>query len=136
MRDEATQKKVKRVTIKNLSDGIEKKIGFADPEIATKLAKFLIEKSNEEGKVELMDDAEFKGQTHSEAVWILRKDLHAKVNQYIKDYPIYNGIAITTLLSQIQNMFEDIKDDVKQDLEDQDYEDDGTAKIDDIWKSI
>ena len=52
---------MKRVTIKNLSDGIEKKIGFADPEIATKLAKFLIEKSNEEGKVELMDDAEFKG---------------------------------------------------------------------------
>lgn len=33
-------------------------------------------------------------------------------------------------------MFEEIKDDLRQDLEDQDYDEEGTAKIDDIWKSI
>ena len=46
-----------------------------------------------------MDNAEFKGQTHADAVSIKRKDLHTKVNEALKDYVIYNGIAITSLLS-------------------------------------
>ena len=48
-----------------------------------------------------MDDAEYKGQTHAEAVSIKRKDLHPKIEEYLKNYTIYNGLAITSLLSQI-----------------------------------
>ena len=46
-----------------------------------------------------MDNADFKGQTHAEAVSIKRKDLHAKVNEALKEYSLYNGLAITSLLS-------------------------------------
>lgn len=44
-----------------MADGFDKQIRFADSTVSMKLAKFLIEQPNEEGKIELMDDAEFKG---------------------------------------------------------------------------
>ena len=84
-----------------MADAFEKKVGFPDSEVAMKLAKHLIEQPNDDGKIELMDNADFAGQTHAEAVSIKRKDLHAKLDELLKDYMIYNGLAITSLLSQI-----------------------------------
>jgi len=136
VRDETTGKKVKVVTIQALADGLQKKIGFADLDVPMKLAKYLIEKPNDEGKIELMDNAGFKGQTHAEAVSIKRKDLQNSLTDHIKDYSLYNGRAITSLLSQLQNLFESTREDLLQDLEDQDYDDLGTAPMDEIWKSM
>jgi ferritin-like protein len=99
LKDEETNKKVKKVTIQNLADCFDKKIQFTDKNVSMKMAKYFIEQPNEEGKIELMDDADFKGQTHAEAVSTRRKDLHAKMNEDLKNYPIFNGIAITSLLS-------------------------------------
>ena len=57
-----SDKKVKKVTIECLTKCITKKIGFTT-QVATKLAKFLIEVPNEDGKVEQMENADTK-ETH------------------------------------------------------------------------
>jgi|TARA_B110001450_G_C17430257_1_gene403584 hypothetical protein len=54
------------------------KIGF-DQDTSLKLSKFLIEKANEEGKIESVEGKEFKEQTHEQACTIVRKDLHEKL---------------------------------------------------------
>lgn len=74
-RDETTGKKAKVVSLQALTDCLQERIGFPDAEVSLKLAKFLMEKPNEEGKIELLDDAEFQGQTHAQAVTMRRKDL-------------------------------------------------------------
>ena len=48
-----------------------------------------------------MDDHEFKGQTHAEAVCVRRKDLQEKLVQNLDEYMLYNGLAITSMLSQL-----------------------------------
>lgn len=118
LRDQESNKKLKKITIQDFVKCIDEKIDFADKGISMKIAKHLIEVPNEDGKIEMMDDADFKGQTHAEAVSIKRKDLDAKFNELINNYPIFNGIAITSLLSQIQNMFESVKEQLASDLED------------------
>lgn len=49
---------------------------------------------------------------------------------------IYNGLAITSLLNRIQGMFEDYATELLQELEDQDYDDEGTQPMDEIIKSM
>ena len=44
-----------------MADAFEKKVGFPDSEVAMKLAKHLIEQPNDDGKIELMDNADFAG---------------------------------------------------------------------------
>jgi hypothetical protein len=43
LKDEDTKKKVKKVTIQNLADCLEKKIKFTEKDVPMKLAKYLIE---------------------------------------------------------------------------------------------
>ena len=43
LKDQETNKKIKKVTIQNLADCLEKRINFADNDVAMKLAKHLIE---------------------------------------------------------------------------------------------
>jgi hypothetical protein len=58
-----SDKKIKKVTIESLTKSITKRIGFTT-QVATKLAKFLIEVPNEDGKVEQMENADTK-ETHA-----------------------------------------------------------------------
>ena len=52
----------------------------------------------------------------------------------IDEYMIYNGLAITSLLNQIQGMFEDYHEDLLVELEDQDYDDEGIIQMSEIFK--
>ena len=67
---------------------------------------------------------------------IRRKDLHEKVLSHLKDYMLYNGLAITSLLNRLQGMFEDYKTELLEELESQDYDDLGTCPMADIYKSM
>jgi hypothetical protein len=49
---------------------------------------------------------------------------------------LYNSLAITSLLNRLQGIFEDYKSDLLQEIEDQDYDDLGTAPIEDIYKCM
>ena len=49
---------------------------------------------------------------------------------------LYNGLAITGMLSRLQNMFEEQRIELETELDDQDYEDTGCASLDDIYKSM
>lgn len=49
---------------------------------------------------------------------------------------MFNGFAVTSLLTQVRNIFENVKEELKTELEDQDYDDIGTASIEDVFKSI
>jgi len=82
-------KKVKKVTIAALHNQLVDKIGFSE-EVAEKLSRFLIEKPNADGKVE------FNLQSS-----ISRKDLQEKLLSHLKDYMLYNGLAITSLLNRL-----------------------------------
>ena len=55
VRDEENNKKSKQISIATLSEQIEKKIGFSKT-ISQKIAKYLIEKPNDEGKIEQQGD--------------------------------------------------------------------------------
>lgn len=67
---------------------------------------------------------------------IKRKDLHSKFLAQIKDYSLFNGIAITNMLSRIQSIFENSKEELLTELQDQDYDDLGTAPLEDVFKSM
>ena len=67
---------------------------------------------------------------------IRRKDLHEKVMSHLKDYVLYNGLAITSLLNRLQGMFEDYKVELLEELESQDYDDLGHCPMADIYKSM
>lgn len=123
LRDE-DQKKVKKVTIAALHNQLVERIGFSE-EVSEKLARFLIEKPNEEGKVEFSMQASMR-----------RKDLHEKLMSHLKEYMLYNGLAITSLLNRLQGMFEDYKVELLEELESQDYDDLGTCPMADIYKSM
>lgn len=117
-------KKIRKVSIAALHNQIVDRIGFTE-EVAEKMARYLIEKPNADGKVE------FSMQTA-----IPRKQLQENLLKNIKDYMLYNGLAITSLLNRLQGMFEDYRTDLLQELEDQDYDDLGTCPLQDIYKSM
>ena len=73
-----TNKKAKVISIESLKKQFKSKIGF-DEETSLKLSKFLIEKANEDGKIESLEGKDFKEQTHEQACKIVRKDLHEKL---------------------------------------------------------
>lgn len=83
-----------------------------------------------------MGDLDFKGQTHEQAVSIRRKDLQGKLLSNVKEYMLHNGLAITSLLTRICGIFEDYRTDLAQELEDQDYDDEGIAPMQEIIKSM
>ena len=59
----------------------------------------------------------------------------AQIPQYI----IFNGIAITTLLSRLQGLFEDYQDgiaELKGEYEDADYDEEGVLGFDEIIKCL
>ena len=94
------QGKLKNVSIQDLVDRFQEKIGL-DNETSERLARFLVEVPNEEGKVEKLENQEFEGQTHNQATKIKRKVLHEKFMALIDDYQLLNGFAITNMLSRI-----------------------------------
>jgi len=49
---------------------------------------------------------------------------------------LYNGIAITSMLTRLQEIFEEQKEELGQDLEDGDFDDLGYAPLEDIFKSM
>jgi hypothetical protein len=100
------------------------KIGLSE-EVSEKLARYLIESPNSAGKVE-----------YNLQATIRRKDLQEKLLSHLKEYMLYNGLAITSLLGRLQGMFEDYRADLLQELEDQDYDDLGTCPMADIYKSM
>jgi hypothetical protein len=112
------------VSIAALHNQLVDRIGFAE-DVSEKLARFLIEVPNSDGKVE------FSMQTQ-----IVRKKLQENLLKNLKDYVLYNGLAITSLLNRLQGMFEDFKSDLLQELEDQDYDDLGTCPLQDMYKSM
>ena len=117
-------KKLKIVTLEMLQSQLVDKIGFTE-EVSEKVARFLIEQPNTDGKIEFTVQASIR-----------RKDLQAKFLSHLKDYMLYNGLAITSLLNRLQGIFEDHKSDLFQEIEDQDYDDLGTATIEDIYKCM
>lgn len=64
LRDPETSKKIKKITLETLEKQLTDKIGFTQ-DVSSKVAKFLMESANEEGKVLQLDNSEFKGQTHA-----------------------------------------------------------------------
>ena len=68
-------KKIKKVSIAVLKEQIDAQIPYKDAAIAEKLARFLIEPIEDNGKVLNMADSQFEGQSHSEAVTLKRRDL-------------------------------------------------------------
>ena len=76
------------------------------------------------------------GKTHAQAVSVRRKDLQEKLLFHVSEYTLFNGLAITSMLSRVQGMFEDYVTDLAQDLEDQDYDDEETAPYEEIIKCI
>ena len=97
------------------------------------MSKFLIEKANDEGKIELLEGKE---QTHEQACTIVRKELHGKLQDLIEDYVLFNGFAITSLLGRVQGLFEDQREEFLEDLEGRDYDDEGTATMESIYESM
>lgn len=68
-----------------------------------------------------------------------RKDVQEKMLAQIPQYIIFNGIAITTLLSRLQGLFEDCVDGVtelKGEFEDADYDEEGILSFDEIIKGL
>ena len=135
LRDPETSKKIKKVTLETLERQFVDRIGFAK-EVSSKLSKFLIETPNEEGKILQMDSGGPTGQTHGQAVFARRKDLQGKLLSNIRDYTLYNGLAITSMLSRLQSLFEDHRTELLTELEDADYDELGTAPLEDIWKAM
>ena len=86
------------------------------------LSKFLIEKPDEEGRIELLEGKDFKEQTHEQACTIVRKELHEKLQNLIEDYALYNAFAITSLLSRVQELFDGIAEKFLEELEGTDYD--------------
>lgn len=135
LRDAETSKKQKKITLETLTKQLKDKIGFTE-EVSSKLARFLIETPNEEGKVLQLTDSEFKGQTHAQAAFARRKDIQGKFLSNIKDYALYNGLAITSMLSRLQSMFEDYRTELKEELGDADYDEAGVAPWEDVKKAM
>ena len=123
VRDE-DKKKQKKISIATLHNQLVERIGFTE-DVSEKIARYLIEKPDANGKVEL-----------NMQLTARRKDIQEKLLSHLKDYTLYNGLALTSLLSRIQGMFEDYKSDLMQELEDQDYDDLGTCPLSDIYKSM
>ena len=97
--------KVKYVSVSTLKSSLKKKIGFSEDKCLL-LARFLVETTDSEtGKVKSQENAEFKGQEHIDACKLIRKELYKRFMDALPDYAIYNGLAITSLLTRIQSMF-------------------------------
>lgn len=54
-------KKLKQISIETLANKIDERIGFYDTDVSQKMARFLIEEPDEDGRVKNMRNAEFKG---------------------------------------------------------------------------
>ena len=119
-----------------LKKSLDEKIGFYDTDIASKLVRYLMEQANAEGKVVNMADSEFKGQRHFDVVTMKRKDLHERLLASLPDYMLNNGMAVTSLLRRVANMFEELREDLLDDLRDHDEEDEGAVPFDLILKVI
>lgn len=76
------------------------------------------------------------GSTHAQAVWARRKDLQGKLLSSMGNYSLYNGLAVTSMLSRLQSLFEDHRTELLTELEDADYDEAGTAPVEDIWKAM
>lgn len=118
-------KKAKNISISTLAKAISKRVGFG-VEVANELARYLIESPDENGKVMKQDD-------HDNACKLLRKDLQAKLLSKVPDYSLYNGVAITSLLNRLQQIFESKCIEIETDLEDKDMEDKGVLKLSEIY---
>ena len=129
-------KKLKIISVEKLAAQIDERIGFYDTDVSVKMARFLIEVPEEDGRVRSLDNAEFKGQRHEQACKMRRKDLSVKFLGNLKEYMLMNGIAITSLLSRISTMFEETREELLEDLRDQDEEDEGHVPRDIVFKSI
>ena len=86
--------------------------------------------------MEKLENVEFKGQTHEQASKLRRKLLQEKILSKIEPYDVYNGLAITSMLSRLQDLFDDHREELAQELEDQDYDDLGTCELSDIFKTM
>ena len=131
VRDSETSKKRKVISVKTLSEQIQDKIGFDDT-ASLKIARFLIEKPNDEGKIEQKGSEA----NHYEKTTIVRKQLSEKLLNHIEDYVLYNGMALTSLLTRIQGMFEEQRIELEEELVDRDYEDAGTASMEEIFETM
>lgn len=56
VRDQKTNLKQKNITIKMLADQLKNKIRFYHTDASLKMAKYLIEIPNQQGKIEIMGD--------------------------------------------------------------------------------
>jgi hypothetical protein len=54
----------------------------------------------------------------------------------IEDYVLYNGFAITSLLSRVQGLFDDQREEFADELEGRDYDDLGTATMPEIYEAM
>lgn len=85
-----------------------------------------------------VENRDFKGQTHEEAVTSSRKNLLKKLanRQILEDYELYNSLALSSLLGRLQSVFEDTRKELLEELKDTDYDDIGTASLEDIFKAM
>ena len=129
---EENGKKVKKVSVKVLPDQLRAKIGF-EAQDCVLIARYLIEKPGEDGKVE---SSKSNGKSHEEACTLIRKELHSAFQEAVEDYSLFNGLAITSLLTRIRDMFEEHRIELATELDDADYEETKTAKMADIYRSM
>ena len=131
VRDSESNKKSKVISVKAFSEQLHSKIGFDDT-VSLQLARFLIEKPNDDGKIEQKGSEA----NHYEVTTIVRKHLSEKFLSHIEDYVLYNGMALTSLLTRIQGLFEEQRVELEEELVDRDYEDAGTATMEEIFETM
>ena len=67
-----------------------------------KLSRFFVERPGEGNKV-----------VYSEEIAIGRGELKAKVESFIPNYPIYNGLKMTGYINRIVNELEDVRNEIE-----------------------
>lgn len=69
---------------------------------------------------------------YKEDLKVKRKVLKEKLLKAIGEYPVYNGFAMTHLLSRLVGILEDKKDQIEDGLRELDTEDTGEVPIDKV----